>query len=409
MKLGARALAFVAAFALALSARAGDPPVHPIVVDPGHGGADFGAKGAGGVLEKDLTLAVARRLAAELRARKLPVLLTRDSDVFIPLSERTAIANRAEARFFVSIHGNSAPEAEIAGSETYFLSVEASDDEAMRVALVENDVYGQAGTAADSRDVVGQVLGDLIRTEHLRESSDLAATIQRSLAKLPDGTSRGVKQAPFVVLTGTNMPAALVEIGFVTNAAEAKRLGQKAAQVRLAEALAERSSRRWGRIAVEVSRKGDPERASTNAQPDELRTLEIELDFTENPRASVLDPHRQDAPVLCTVTVEKSVPRWLRGSGSGWVTAEYCMLPGSTDTRSEREAQKGKLSGRTQEIQRLIGRWLRAVIDLNALGERTIVIDCDVLQADGGTRTASITGGYMALAAACAAGRGAAC
>ena len=95
------------------------------------------------------------------------------------------------------------------------------------------------------------------------------------------------------------------------------------------------------------------------------------------------------------------MPGWLRGSGKGWVTAEYSMLPGSTDTRSEREAQKGKLSGRTQEIQRLIGRSLRAVIDLNALGERAIVIDCDVLQADGGTRTASVTGGYVALAAAC--------
>ena len=105
--------------------------------------------------------------------------------------------------------------------------------------------------------------------------------------------------------------------------------------------------------------------------------------------------------VLCTATLEKSVPGWLRGSGKGWVTAEYSMLPGSTDTRSEREAQKGKLSGRTQEIQRLIGRSLRAVIDLNALGERAIVIDCDVLQADGGTRTASVTGGYVALAAAC--------
>ena len=104
---------------------------------------------------------------------------------------------------------------------------------------------------------------------------------------------------------------------------------------------------------------------------------------------------------MCTATVEKSVPGWLRGSGKGWVTAEYSMLPGSTDTRSEREAQKGKLSGRTQEIQRLIGRSLRAVIDLNALGERAIVIDCDVLQADGGTRTASVTGGYVALAAAC--------
>ena len=215
----------------------GDDTAGPIVVDPGHGGADFGARGVGDVLEKELTLAVARRLAAELRARKLPVLLTRNSDVFVPLPERTAIANRAHGRLFVSIHANSAPEPEVFGAETYFLSVDASDAEAMRVALTENDVYGQAGTASDSRDVVGSILGDLIRTEHLRESSGLAAAIQRGLARLP-GESRGVKQAPFVVLTGVNMPAALVEIGFVTNAAEVKRLGERDTQKALAKAIA---------------------------------------------------------------------------------------------------------------------------------------------------------------------------
>ena len=96
------------------------------------------------------------------------------------------------------------------------------------------------------------------------------------------------------------------------------------------------------------------------------------------------------------------MPRWLRGSGEGWVTAEYSMLPGSTDTRSDREVSRGKVSGRTSEIQRLIGRSLRAVVDLAALGERTLWVDCDVLQADGGTRTASITGAYTALALACA-------
>jgi ribonuclease PH len=133
---------------------------------------------------------------------------------------------------------------------------------------------------------------------------------------------------------------------------------------------------------------------------DELRRVEIQLGFTENPAGSALIRTGRTM-VLCTATLEKSVPGWLRGSGKGWVTAEYSMLPGSTDTRSEREAQKGKLSGRTQEIQRLIGRSLRATIDLNALGERAIVIDCDVLQADGGTRTAAVTGGYVALAAAC--------
>jgi ribonuclease PH len=102
--------------------------------------------------------------------------------------------------------------------------------------------------------------------------------------------------------------------------------------------------------------------------------------------------------VLCTVCDEQSVPRWMKGRGRGWVTAEYSMLPGSTDRRSDREAARGRLSGRTQEIQRLIGRSLRAVTDLSALGERTLWVDCDVLQADGGTRCASITGAYTALA-----------
>jgi ribonuclease PH len=108
-----------------------------------------------------------------------------------------------------------------------------------------------------------------------------------------------------------------------------------------------------------------------------------------------------DTQVLCTASVEETIPQFLRGKGQGWVTAEYGMLPRSTHTRSAREAARGKQSGRTQEIQRLIGRSLRAVTDLKALGERTVTIDCDVLQADGGTRTASITGGYVALADAC--------
>jgi ribonuclease PH len=108
-----------------------------------------------------------------------------------------------------------------------------------------------------------------------------------------------------------------------------------------------------------------------------------------------------DTQVLCTASVEETIPPFLRGKGQGWVTAEYGMLPRSTHTRSAREAARGKQTGRTQEIQRLIGRSLRAVTDLKALGERTITIDCDVLQADGGTRTASITGGYVALVRAC--------
>jgi ribonuclease PH len=134
---------------------------------------------------------------------------------------------------------------------------------------------------------------------------------------------------------------------------------------------------------------------------NELRPIELIPDFTENPLGSVLC-NMGRTKVLCTATHEPSVPRWLKGSGDGWITAEYSMLPGSTDRRNDREASRGKLSGRTMEIQRLIGRSLRAVADLGALGERTLWVDCDVLQADGGTRTASITGAYVALAIACA-------
>jgi ribonuclease PH len=133
---------------------------------------------------------------------------------------------------------------------------------------------------------------------------------------------------------------------------------------------------------------------------DQLRALRLTRGFTKHAEGSVLIEFG-DTQVLCTASIEESVPPFLRGKGQGWVTAEYGMLPRSTHTRSAREAARGKQSGRTQEIQRLIGRSLRAVTDLKALGERTVTIDCDVLQADGGTRTAAITGGYVALADAC--------
>lgn len=129
---------------------------------------------------------------------------------------------------------------------------------------------------------------------------------------------------------------------------------------------------------------------------DQLRTIEIIRNYTKHAEGAVLIKFG-DTHVLCTASVEEKVPGFLKGKGQGWVTAEYGMLPRSTGSRMDREAAKGKQSGRTQEIQRLIGRSLRAVIDLNKLGERTIMIDCDVIQADGGTRTASITGAYVAL------------
>jgi ribonuclease PH len=130
--------------------------------------------------------------------------------------------------------------------------------------------------------------------------------------------------------------------------------------------------------------------------PDQLRKISLEPGFSRHAEGSCLVKFG-DTHVLCTASIDERVPPWMRNSGKGWVTAEYGMLPRSTHTRTDREAARGKQSGRTQEIQRLIGRALRAVVDLPAMGERQINIDCDVLQADGGTRTASITGAWVAL------------
>lgn len=135
----------------------------------------------------------------------------------------------------------------------------------------------------------------------------------------------------------------------------------------------------------------------SNRAADELRPIRITRQFTKHAEGSVLVEFG-DTRVICTASVEERVPPFLKGKGRGWVTAEYGMLPRATHTRSSREASRGRQDGRTMEIQRLIGRALRAVLDLEALGERTITLDCDVIQADGGTRTAAITGGFVALA-----------
>ncbi|MCP3666640.1 MAG: ribonuclease PH [Gammaproteobacteria bacterium] len=131
-------------------------------------------------------------------------------------------------------------------------------------------------------------------------------------------------------------------------------------------------------------------------KPDQIRPVSFTRNFTKHAEGSVLVSFG-DTKVICTATVEERVPRFLRDAGQGWITAEYGMLPRSTDSRMGREASRGKQGGRTLEIQRLIGRSLRAAVDLKALGERTITLDCDVIQADGGTRTASISGAYVAL------------
>lgn len=135
--------------------------------------------------------------------------------------------------------------------------------------------------------------------------------------------------------------------------------------------------------------------------PDQLREIALDTNASRYAEGSCLAKFGQ-THVLCTASVEQGVPGWLKGQGKGWVTGEYGMLPRATHTRGRREAAQGKQSGRTQEIQRLIGRSLRSVVDLKALGDRTITLDCDVIQADGGTRTAAITGAWVALAKACA-------
>lgn len=133
-----------------------------------------------------------------------------------------------------------------------------------------------------------------------------------------------------------------------------------------------------------------------NRQNDQLRAVSFERNYTKYAEGSVL-VNFGETKVLCTASIEAGVPRWLKGQGKGWITAEYGMLPRATHTRTQREAARGKQSGRTQEIQRLIGRSLRAMVDLDKLGENTIYVDCDVIQADGGTRTASITGAAIAV------------
>ena len=153
-------------------------------------------------------------------------------------------------------------------------------------------------------------------------------------------------------------------------------------------------------MTSQTSPNGTAARADGRAV-NELRPISITRGWSQNAEGSALIEFGSTR-VLCTASLTEGVPRWLRGEGRGWVTAEYAMLPRATNTRSTREAVKGKVGGRTHEISRLIGRSLRAVIDMDALGENTVVLDCDVLQADGGTRTAAITGAYVALADAIA-------
>jgi len=209
-----------------------------VVIDPGHGGANAGAKGPGGILEKDLTLEVSRQLARILQDDLgCRVVLTRETDRSLSLPERTAIANREHADLFVSVHANASPSRAASGYETFILSATASDAESKRIADEENAAGG-----AEEAAVAGFLqltLDDLVRAESMEESARLAALVQRFMGRAMASENRGVKQAPFWVLAGADMPAVLVEIGFITNPAESRRLGNPATQARIARSMAD--------------------------------------------------------------------------------------------------------------------------------------------------------------------------
>jgi N-acetylmuramoyl-L-alanine amidase len=234
------ALAGLAACALAAPpAQATPDRFDTVVIDAGHGGDDHGAEGPRGLLEKDLTLDVARRLARRLEREGVRVVLARREDRFVGLEERTRVANDARADLFLSIHANGAEARAARGVETFFASLEASDEASKRLAIAENEAFGGAAAPAlAGGDPLAAILGDMIATEHLVESQEFARLALHQLAAGEGTHSRGVKQAPFVVLMGVQMPAALVEIGFITNSREEALLAQAAERERIAAGLA---------------------------------------------------------------------------------------------------------------------------------------------------------------------------
>ena len=213
------------------------PAVRTVVIDPGHGGDDVGAKGPGGTLEKDVSLAIARKVrTAVANTLGLQAFLTRDKDQEVALDERAAFANNYKADLFLSIHANASRAEGARGSEVYFLSYQASDDESRRVAAVEGGAV-PAGTSGPAGSDVALILWDMAQAEHLEESSALASRIQEELADVTGTQGRGVKQAPFRVLVGAAMPAVLVEVAFISNSEEEKLLTSDAYQAKIAAAL----------------------------------------------------------------------------------------------------------------------------------------------------------------------------
>ena len=229
-----------------------------VAIDPGHGGDDHGAEGPGGLVEKDLVLDIAQRVRSRLRNAGLRVVLTRDEDVFVPLARRTAIANEAHADLFLSIHANAASAHQARGVEAFFLSLDASDDAARRMAALENAAFPEAAVPAASDDPLTSILGDLAAADQIRESDEFARLAMQEVSGVYAVPPRGVKQAPFVVLMGLAMPASLVEIGFITNRDEERSLASDAQRDKIADALA--------RAVAEFGRRYDARRGVRPSQ-----------------------------------------------------------------------------------------------------------------------------------------------
>jgi len=212
--------------------------VRAVVIDPGHGGRDPGAIGPSGVREKDVVLDIGLRLKRMIEEQLgLRVIMTRASDVFVPLEERAAIANRHNADFFISLHVNAAPQSRAIGSETYFLSREPSDRGARASAIRENTVLSLEGIGPREQESLKTILWDMAQTFYVKESSELAEALLNELRQILKVNDRGVKSAPFVVLIGAAMPSVLVEAAFITNPEEERRLRREAYRQQVAEAL----------------------------------------------------------------------------------------------------------------------------------------------------------------------------
>jgi N-acetylmuramoyl-L-alanine amidase len=239
MKLFSLLLAAAMFLLSGLAAGAQDPAIRTVVIDPGHGGMETGAKGRFGNLEKDITLAISLKLKALLEKELgFEAVLTRDRDVDVPTETRSAIANNHKAALFISIHANGSVQRKAAGSETFFLSLNATDEESRKLAYEENTAAGvDKRIVEDDKDLVKMILWDMAQSAYVKQSSRLAELVQRELNALLGTENRGIKQANFAVLRGVACPAILVEAAFISNPEEEQLLVDDGFQSRVAEAV----------------------------------------------------------------------------------------------------------------------------------------------------------------------------